>query len=115
MISLLDGPAQGHYMARRAPLYLRAVVDEARPGLTGGPKGDVLDQLDDTPTPTEKVYVYQRIGAVQQVHLNFGGRNPATGFYPNAQYTHLPNVDGEALRDNNVWRTWCQGRKDQVD
>ncbi len=52
MIKLVDGPAAGTYMVKRAPLYLRAVVNDK-----GGT--DALDMPSDTPTDLESIHVYQ--------------------------------------------------------
>lgn len=86
-------------MVQRAPLFLRAVVAE------DGTK-DVLDQLEDTPSSSERVSVYRRRGEAGHVHLNFGGSNRRTGFYASAEYQHLSDVDGERLRDNGAWHDW---------
>ena len=85
MIRLLDGPAAGSYAVKRAPLYLRAVVDPDG-------KKDVLDQLDDEPDGIEKIHVYRRVTEAGSVHLNFGGgkRGRATGFYATGDYDHVP-------------------------
>lgn len=98
MLSLKDGPCQGTYMCKRAPVFLRAVKDE---------KGaiDCLDQVEDTPTESEKVYVYQRISEPATVHLNFGGGKG--GWYDLADYKFLPDVDGETLRKNETWQAWA--------
>lgn len=103
MLNLLNGPAQGNYMVKRAPLFLRAVVTEV-----GGAKAkDVLDQLTDAPSPSERVHVYKLQGASGMVHLNMGGARKGSGFYATGEYRHLPDVDGEALRDTAAWQTWC--------
>lgn len=102
MITLTGGPGEGAYAVKRAPLYLRAVV--AADGAT-----DVLDQLTDTPRRGERVSVYRRTTEAGTVHLNMSGRSRrATGFYALATYEHMPEVDGEALRDNEAWRAWCE-------
>ena len=101
MLNLLDGPAQGNYMGKRAPLFLRAVTTD----VAGATVADVLDQLTDTPAPTERVHVYKLEGAAGMVHLNRGGKG--SGFYATGSYRHLPDVDGEALRDTAAWRQWA--------
>ena len=103
MLNLLDGPAQGNYMVKRAPLHLRAVVTD----VAGATVADVLDQLTDTPAPTERVHVYKLQGAAGFVHLNMGGSKKGSGLYATGVYKHLPDVDGEALRDTAAWREWC--------
>lgn len=98
MLTLVDGPCKGTYMCKRAPLYLRAVKDKDG-------KTDALDQIEDTPRETEKVYIYQLEGQAGTVHLNFGGGKG--GWYALGTYHHLPDVDGEAIRDNAAWQAWA--------
>lgn len=98
MLQLVDGPCEGVYMCKRAPVYLRAVADEDG-------KKDVLDLIEDTPTDSETVYIYRLLGDVGQVHLNFGGGKG--GFYQMGTYHYLPEVDGESLRDNSNWQQWA--------
>lgn len=108
MIQLLDGPAEGTYMVRRAPLYLRAVIDASL-----GEK-DVLDQLTDVPKATEIVHVSKRVGGTMSVHLNFGAGRKArgrTGFYATGEYKHIPGIDGEPLRHQAAWEQWCRHRE----
>ena len=101
MLQLLDGPCQGDIMVKRAPVFLRAVL---------GPRGkiDVLDQLDDTPAADEKVFVYRREGDSNQMHIYARGKGgkALTGWWPFANYKHLPDVDGEQLRDNAKWQAY---------
>lgn len=112
MIRLLDGPAQGTYAARRGPLYLRAVTVVEQDG--GG--SDVLDELDDTPHPDERVSVYRRSTPLSHVHLRMGGRSRAgSGFYAMADYRHVADVDGEMLRDTEMWRVWVRAQPDGAD
>ena len=103
MIRLLDGPAEGTYAVKRAPLYLRAVI-------TPDGKRDVLDQVTDTPAKGEAIHVYIRVpGTEGTVHLNMGGGpKSGTGFYALGQYHHLRDVEGEALRDTQAWRAWAR-------
>lgn len=101
MVNLLDGPAQGNYMVKRAPLFLRAVTQQV--GDTTAK--DVLDQLSDAPSPSERVYVYKLQGVSGMVHLNRGSKG--SGFFATGVYRHLADVDGETLRDTESWWTWC--------
>ena len=104
MMVLNDGPAKGAYAVGRAPIFLRAVVDQQ-----GGI--DVLDQLTDTPERTESVHVYERIGepsgmtTLQMSRPGGRGRRCVTSIA--AEYRYLPDVDGEAVRDFEAWRDWC--------
>lgn len=106
MVELKDGPCQGFFMVRRSPVYLRAVLDQS------GEK-DLLDQVDDVPYGTETVYVYKRQGLSGVVHLHAKG---CSGWYAVATYIHMPEVDGQALRDNDAWQKWviAQAEKDGV-
>jgi len=97
MLNLLDGPVKGIYYCKRAPVFLRAVID------ANGDK-DCLDQINDEPKPTEKVYIYKLQGEPGQIHL-YGTK--IRGFYAMGDYEHLPDVDGEKLRDNHLWQEWA--------
>ncbi len=99
MITLVGGPVAGIYEVKRAPLFLRGVVDTVTKEI------DVLNELADEPKPTEKVFVYKRQGEVTPVHLNFGGGKG--GFYAMAEYRFLDDIDGELFRATEPWRTWC--------
>ena len=87
-------------MVKRAPEFLRAVRDKM--GET-----DVLDQIDDTPKKSEKIYVYKREGGFTTVHIYMSPR-ASSGFYAMAKYRYLPDVDGEQFRDNCVWQKWVR-------
>ena len=89
MLKLKDGPVAGTYMCKRAPFWLRAVVD-------ANGKKDVLDQLDDEPAATEKVYVYRCVSEVGHVHIN---AKRGRGFYAMADYEYLADVDGDGQPD----------------
>jgi hypothetical protein len=102
-----DGPARGATLIfRRAPVFLRVV--ENRDTHTF----DVLDQLADAPAANELVHVYRRVTEPVHAHLHYRGRGkgPASGWYELAEYEHLPEIDGEQLRDTAIWRAWCGQR-----
>jgi hypothetical protein len=103
MLQLLDGPCQGTYLCKRSPVYLRAVIDDK------GEK-DVLDQIEDTPRDLETIYVYKRDGAAGWIHLN---GTKVHGYYAMGSYNHLPEVDGETLRDNDKWQEWAVAQDSQ--
>lgn len=107
MVEFIDGPAQGVLMLKRAPLFLRAVVDN---------KGDIdaLDQPDDTPKKTEKIHVYKREGEFNRVHIRMSPRS-ASGFYMMAQYRYLPDIAGEDFRDNSKWQAWATARAKEME
>ena len=101
MLELLDGPCKSTFLVKRAPQFLRAVINKK--GVT-----DVLDQVDDTPEVGETVYVYRLEGGASWVHIK--GARGISGFYAMAKYHYLPDVDGQSLRDNVTWRKWCVDR-----
>ena len=101
MLQLKDGPCKGVYYCKRAPIYLRAVKGKDNAGNT-----DVLDQVEDTPSSAESVYVYQLQGEAGWIHLSMSPRS-RSGFYAMGEYKYLPDVDGEALRDNSTWQAWA--------
>lgn len=106
MVSFADGPVAGQTLAlRRAPIYLRAVVDETDGSV------NALDQLDDTPGPSERVHVYRRVSYGGPVHVCDRGRGQGrSGWYVIARYEHMPEVDGEALRLTEAWWDWAHGQ-----
>jgi len=103
MTSFIDGPAKGqHLMLKRAARFIR-VVDEVG-------KWDALDQPEDTPKATEKIYAYQVHGDVRACHINRGGGRG--GFYPIAEYRFIVDQPDDAtMRDADRWRAWCEARK----
>ncbi len=98
MLNLIDGPCMGIFMVKRAPKYLRAVVN------TKG-KTDVLDQIEDTPGEDEIVYVYRLEGSNGIVHIH--GKPSVCGWYALGQYHWMPEVNGQELRDNTAWQKWA--------
>ncbi|KKL26707.1 hypothetical protein LCGC14_2392600 [marine sediment metagenome] len=108
MLNLVDGPCKGSYMVKRAPVFLRAVKGKDNAGNT-----DVLDQVEDTPSTAESVYVYQLQGEAGWIHLQLSPRS-RSGFYALGEYKYLPDVDGEALRDNGAWQAWATARLEEV-
>ena len=103
-MKLIDGPAAETFMVKRAPLFLRAVVDSQR-----GEK-DVLDRLDDTPKATEKVFVYRLEGEAGWIHIYCSPRSKS-GYYATGEYKFMPEVDGESVRTNEAWQTWVASRE----
>lgn len=98
MIELKGGPCEGSYMVKRAPVYLRAVVD-------GEGKKDVLDLVEDTAKDEEQLFIYKLEGEAGVVHLNFGGGKG--GWYALGTYHYLPDIEGEPLRNNSEWQKWA--------
>src|ERR1035437_8636798 len=92
-LEVLDGPAKGKYFSiRRAPIYLRMVVDRK----TGAKAA--LDQLDDEPTPDELVSVYVQQSFAGYTHVDLNIEKGDFRNYVNAIYQRVSKVDGESLR-----------------
>lgn len=94
---LQDGPAATTlYSVKRAPNWLRAVID---------PDGkiDVLDQLDDKPSGAERIHVYERIG---EEGFIFACRGTGAGRWATGTYRYVP-MDGETVRETREWQAWC--------
>ena len=110
MIILHGGPADGAYAVTRAPLFLRALVSPSG-------KTDVLDQLDDEPRPRERVSVYRRTTTPDQIGVVFicGRSRSASGPSVSAAYEHLPDVDGQAVRETAAWRSWVSQRHEVAE
>ncbi len=105
-VVLVDGPAAGTYSVRRAPYFLRAVMNN-RSGTR-----DLLDQLNDEPRPIEAVYVYE----AEPGSLWDPDMLARTGTFicppPGAhgRYHHRADVDGEQLRTTAAWRAWARAQ-----
>lgn len=103
MIRFLDGPAAGQVLElRRVPLLLRVVRDCQ----TG--EWDALDQLDDTPKPTEVIYLYLRSGTPQRIHVKAARTAGGSRSLWHGEYLHLPEQPLiDVLRDNAKWQAWA--------
>lgn len=105
----VDGPAAGIQIPlRRRPILLRIVHSPAA-------GWDGLDQLDDSPAPEERVFLYWRKQEGQWCHVD--GRDAKTGkrFGRTEWIVDFFHVsDGpteEILRDNGKYRDWCEENK----
>lgn len=101
MIEILDGPCEGTFTVRRAPMYLRATVSRL-----DGHKRDVLDQLEDEPARYEDVYVYRREPHTWGlVFVRPGGR------YEKGSYRLVDPQPAESdVRANAAWRVWAHAQ-----
>jgi len=99
----LDGPAKGSCLSlQRAPLFLRVVVDQD--GTV-----DALDQLDDTPRPTEVIHVYHLASEPARVHVCRAGGRGGMGITADYRLYEVQPTDDQA-RDPEKWPAWCQGQ-----
>ncbi len=107
MTNFTDGPAKGKVLCLgRAPLFLRVVQ-------CGDDAFDALDMPDDTPEPTEQIYVYHRTTPKEKVgvvHVDFSrGSKRCSAWYRTADYAIFSEQPEERiLRDNELWQAWCK-------
>lgn len=101
----LDGPAKDVRLElERTPVFLRVVMDQD--GTI-----DALDQLDDTPKPTEFIYVYRIDGEPSR---GFACGRDAKGkrscrHFVHAEYKLYPEQPSqEGLRDFDFWSSWAE-------
>lgn len=99
---VLDGREQHALTVRRAPPFVRFVVEP------GGSPRDCLDQLDDEPKPGERV-VAAKVMTEMPVHFKFSGKDKAkSGWYLCVHYNSVEPQPPEAvLRQTDLWWQWC--------
>ena len=102
MIVFDDGPAAGvSLQLRRAPLFLRVVIDKQ----TG--EVDALDQLGDQPRLGETIHAYRRVTNELQYHMR--ACKDGSGWYSSARYQlHDEQPADHVGRDRESWREWTQ-------
>lgn len=105
------GPADGQTLSfGRLPVYLRVVHDPTDFALV---RWDVLDQLEDEPTPGETISVYKLVG--EPSAPIFACRGPGAGSFSTVEYAHLPEIDGEDVRSTVAWRNMVNEMAEQED
>lgn len=106
MITFLDGPAAGQHLTfLRTPIILRVVRD--RNGTW-----DALNNLEDTPKPTEKIFVYRLVRRTGTMHASCRPRSKSF-WSAIAEYClceQQPPTDRDA-RDTAAWRAWTESVK----
>lgn len=92
-----DGPAKGQVlMLKRAPYFLRVTEADG--------KWDALDQLDDEPSLSERLFAYELMGKPGVVFMRPGGTYPAALYrFVERQPTDLQ------MRDGRAWALWVEG------
>ena len=112
-VRFLDGPAAGAALSlRRAPIFLRVVIDRRTKAV------DALDQLSDTPEPTEAIYVYRRSAYVGSAIVCSRGRGGGCRSEQVAEYSLHPEQPEDAvMRDEKRWGEWAeqQWKKEHPD
>jgi hypothetical protein len=107
VVHFVDGPAAGKGLSlARTPLFLRVVIDHAG-------KVDALDQLDDEPQPTERIYVYRLCDMTSVIYCSRGHgcrreRVAEYRFHLDAQPTD------EEARDREKWQAWAMNQAETV-
>lgn len=110
MSKFIDGPAAGVTLElRRAPVFLRVVIDPAG-------KVDALDQLDDTPAANEKIFVY-RIDpkTLFRAHVCRRSKGQRSGWIESGDYRLHPSQPGDAVRETAAWQEWTTSEVPQRD
>lgn len=102
MVKIIDGPAAGARMLlKRAPKYLRIVIDQEN-------KVDALDQKDDEPSANERVYAYIMIEGTYFSGFVCGS-TIASGFFVSAEYSICKEQpDDSTLRNLSKWEKWVE-------
>lgn len=98
MTTFLDGPGKGTtLMLRRAPMFLRVVVN-------GKGIVDALDQPDDISHAAEMVFAYEMVGEPMTMHVR---RTGGGGFYAGGEYKLCsPQPTEGELRSTQLWIRW---------
>lgn len=109
MTRFQDGPAQPKpLMLKRAPKFLRVTVD-------ADGTVDALDQLDDKPRKTERLFCYIRVGTAGVCHIlrrEPGKGTAGSGFYATAEYKLCdPQPTDADMREMVAWHTWTMANR----
>lgn len=106
MTRFLDGPAVTKTLCiRRAPAFLRVVVDDHASGGV-----DALDQLEDEPTASERLFAYQLTERPGGMFVNAKGSRG--GFFPIATYRLVAiQPDDATMRNNASWAQWTEDNR----
>lgn len=105
MFRFLDGPAAGARLnLRRAPLFLRVVLD-------AGGEIDALDQLTDEPRETEAIHVYRQVlGTMSRGIACTRGRGGGCREFVSVDYRlHETQPTDYEARNQARWGEWCEG------
>ncbi len=105
MTRFLDGPATGVCLELwRAAMFLRVVQGNDN-------KWDALDQLEDTPSPTETIYAYLIKGEPSSAFVDARDRKTGKRIGRRmviAEYVFFqPQPSNEIMRNNDKWGEWA--------
>ena len=106
MVRLIDGPAADVELElRRAPEFLRVVINF-------NAEVDALDQLDDEPKPSEKIYVYRLTG--EPSHGIACSRGKGCKPFVAADYSlYRQQPPDWIVRNQENWRRWAMAAHDR--
>lgn len=102
MMRFKDGPAAGVTLSchGRTPLMLR-VVQNSRG------EWDALNEIEDTPKPDERIYVYIIASPPGWMHVSYRPRSRSYSG-STSEYKLWPEQPAEAhVRGNKAWQAWC--------
>lgn len=104
MMKFIDGPAAGQVLAlHRTPILIRAVVNSKG-------KWDALDQLSDTPSADERIFLYILAEKPMPVHIN---AKKGGGWYGIGTYAYVPEQPSDTdMRDR--WQEWCDENEERL-
>lgn len=107
--TFINGPAQRTVLnLERIPKFLRVVIDS-------NGAVDALDQPDDEPRESEKVYAYRSIFQIRGFICKVKGHKGCMQFQ-NAQYRMLVMQPEESiLRSGKLWRKWVEEFSKEVE
>lgn len=104
MIKFLDGPAAGtELIVRDAPIYLRAVIDK-------NGAVDALDQPNDTPKLSEKIYAYRMVDGTYKSGF-YCGKDGCKLFRSGDYKLCSIQPSQEILRYRESWYEWVKQRE----
>lgn len=103
MTTFQNGPAKGQALSlQRAPVFLRVVEKQG--------KWDALDQLEETPDPEEKIYVYLIVGNSGMYFMDGRGTDGRRRGWSCVMATYRfyeIQPEDSVMRENPAWQKWC--------
>ena len=111
MVTFLDGPAAGQSLhLARTPILLRVTHDPQ------ADRWDALDQLEDQPTESERIYVYELATEPSRVFVDYrDGRGRRGMSMLHASYRLVRSCPPPTeMQARHGWFEWCTEVRDVV-